>query len=195
MEVKDAIATRRSIRKYSDACITSDVIEELLKATAQAPSGCNAQPWRFYIVESEKLKDKLKTKKAFFQNWVYTAPLILVCCGDPEAYSSLAGVSYQFQDGTITQSEAELEEFLKGKAYLRTVRDVSIATSFLVLRATEMGLGTCWVGLIREEVIKEELRIPESYCIPFVVCIGYPAQHPSRRARKKWSDLLLHKEQ
>jgi len=76
---------------------------------------------------------------------------------------------------------------------MRAVRDVAIASAFLVLRATEMGLGTCWVGLIKEDVLKRELHVPDRFCISFVICIGYPDKYPLLRPRKKWSDILIGK--
>ena len=54
MDVKEAIVRRRSIRRYDTRPVPEDAIKALLEAARLAPSGCNAQPWRFYVVDDEK---------------------------------------------------------------------------------------------------------------------------------------------
>ena len=78
-----------------------------------------------------------------------------------------------------------------GKNTTRTVRDVSIASAFMVLRATELGLGTSYIGLINEAAIHKALNIPDRLAIPFVITMGYPAQIPSRTPRKELSDIWI----
>ncbi|MBT7402163.1 nitroreductase, partial [Candidatus Woesearchaeota archaeon] len=67
--------------------------------------------------------------------------------------------------------------------------DLSIASSFLALRATELGLGSVFVAWIRRDKIKEVLNIPKEYIIPFVLPIGYPAEDPSPKPRKKLNEI------
>ena len=101
MDVKTAIETRRSIRKYNDREVEDDVIREVLEAARLSPSGCNAQPWRFYTVRDPETRQKLVEKKAFQQKFVYKAPVIFVCCGDPAAYAGKYGGEYQVEEGSV----------------------------------------------------------------------------------------------
>ena len=109
-----------------------------------------------YIIDNKQVVEKLREKKAFRQDFVYSAPVIIVCCGDPNAYIGKHGGEYQIKEGSVPKDEKKREELfsvLKGKELLRVDRDISIASAFMVLRATELGLGTSFIGLINESVL------------------------------------------
>jgi nitroreductase len=187
MEVQQAIAARRSIRAFSDRPVPGDAIEQMLNAGRLAPSGCNAQPWRFVAVHEPAVIQALGRRKAFRQKFVSGAPLIVVCCGDPAAYKGKYGGEGQVEEGSVPADEGARREMfstVEGREVLRTVRDVSIAAAFMVLRATELGLGTCFVGLIDEGVLREVLGLPAGLVVPFVVAAGYPARVPPPTPRK-----------
>jgi nitroreductase len=194
MEVKEAIATRRSIRWYDGKTIPEDIMREVLDAARRAPSGCNAQPWRFRIVEDRETREALKRNKAFPQDFVYQAPAIIVCCTDPAAYAGRYGGENQVEDGTVPEDPAERKamfRIVEEKAAARALRDLSIASAFMVLRATELGLGTSYIGLIEEAVLHEVLAIPNNLVIPFVITVGYASRYPSLTPRKELGDITL----
>ena len=172
MDVKEAIEKRRSIRKYQDKEVSGDLIRELIDAARLAPSGLNSQPSKYLVVKDADMKNKLKENEIFSQEFVYQAPAIIFCCADPSAYKER---SKTFDNTNET----------------RAIRDLSIASSFLVLRATELGLGTCFVGWINREKIFDVLDIPKEYFIPYVITIGYPAEQPEPRSRKNIDEILL----
>ena len=158
MNVKEAIEKRRSIRKYDDKEVTEEVLRELIDAARLAPSGNNAQPWYFKIVTSAEDKKKLKDSNMYPQDFVYTAPVLIICCADPSVYP--AG------------------EFIKGMDHpnqVRAIRDLSLACENLVLRAVELGLGTCYIGWMDKEKVKDLLDIPKDYIVPYTITVGYPA--------------------
>ncbi|MFH1222476.1 MAG: nitroreductase family protein, partial [Candidatus Micrarchaeota archaeon] len=113
MDVKKAIEQRRSIRKYQNTKVPDSIIRELIDAARLAPSGNNAQPSRYLIVKDKNTKKKLKENKIFEQEFVYSAPVIIVCCTDPNAYKK------------------RIEEY-DDQNEIRAIRDLSIASSFLV---------------------------------------------------------------
>lgn len=174
MNVKAIITKRRSIRKYQDKKVSDVLVKELINAARLAPSGNNAQPARYFIVQDEKIKQKLKENKVFKQEFVYEAPVIIVCCGNPEAYP-----------------KEKLEPGFDDPFQIRAVRDVSIAAQNLVLRATELGIGTCYIGWRHKGRIKKVLGIPKNYVVPFIITLGYPAERPKARLRKNIKELLL----
>lgn len=194
MDVKEAIERRRSIRKYEEKTVPKDLIRELMNAVRLAPSGCNAQPWRFGAIDDPTTMNTLKERGAFRQNFVYRAPLVFVCCGDPQAYLGKHGGEYQVAEGSVPGDPDERREMFSivdGKESLRAIRDVSIASAFLVLRAEELGLGTSYVGLIDELVLKDVLGIPSRYVIPFVITAGYYPAAPSPRPRRDLDEIIL----
>lgn len=171
MTIKEAINARKSIRKYKDKPIPEDVIKELLEAARLAPSAENTQSHKYWLVKDQTTKNKLLKYQAFGQPFVYEAPLILVCCADPSAYP----------DSTDPESNPN------NYAHM----DLAIATSFLVLRATELGLGSVFIAWIERDKIKEALHIPKHYILPFVIPLGYPDENPPARPRKAIKEIII----
>lgn len=176
MDTKEAIIKRRSIRKYQEKNVSDSIVEEVVNAARLAPSGHNVQPWRFFVVKDEATRNRLKEAGAVAQAFVTKAPVLIVCCGDPFAYKNT-------KDPVGSDDSPEI----------KTYRDVSIASAFLVLRATELGLGTCYVGWRHKEKIKEILDIPKNFVVPFVITLGYPAEKPFAEDRNKISEILTYK--
>jgi nitroreductase len=85
LTTKEAIAMRRSIRKFKPDPVPDEIIYDLLEAARLAPSGCNAQPWRFKIVKDKETRQKL-AQAAFDQPFIAKAPVVLVCCADIKGY-------------------------------------------------------------------------------------------------------------
>jgi nitroreductase len=121
MDVKDAISARRSIRKYLDKDVPDDIVREVIDAARLAPSGNNAQPSRYYAV-----RDSSRLQGIIRDGWAYSAPVIIVCAADPLAYP-------KFVEGWDDPNE------------VRALRDLPIASSYLVLRAQELS----WHLLLR----------------------------------------------
>lgn len=166
------IKKRRSIRKYKDKHVSDKLIKEVIDAARLAPSGCNAQPTYYYVVRSADVKSKLKKNRVFAQEFVYSAPIIIVCCGDPSAYP-------REEDKVNSQSYK-----------YRAERDVAIASQNLVLQATDLGLGTCYIGWVDRKKIARFLNIGKRFVIPLVITLGYPAEKPKTRPRKKLEEIM-----
>jgi len=174
MNVKNAIHQRESIRKYKNKKVSEEIIKDLIDAARRAPSAKNTQSHKYFIVKDEKTKNELKKHNVFRQPFVYDAPLIVICCADPKKYPKKVDIDNTSKDYALI--------------------DLSIASSFLVLRATELGLGAVFVAWIYRNKIKEILNIPKNYIIPFVIPMGYPTgerRDPSLRSRKKMDEILF----
>jgi nitroreductase len=172
MDVKKAIKERRSIRKYEDREIPDNLVRDVIDAARLAPSGNNTQPSTYYVIKDEETKAKLRANEVFTQNFVYDSPTIIVCCTNPQVYK-------KHVEGWDSRNE------------IRAIRDLSIASAFLVLRATELGLGTCYVGWLKEDKIKNILEIPEDNIVPYVITIGFPDEQPKPKTRKSIDEVLL----
>jgi nitroreductase len=68
--------------------------------------------------------------------------------------------------------------------------DVSIAFSFIILKAYEEGLGTCWLGNFNKDKVKAALNIPEDVSVVAVTPIGYPAENPDAKPRKSLGEII-----
>jgi nitroreductase len=169
MDVKKAIAKRKSIRKFKEKEVPDKIIKEVIDAARRAPSSHNLQPWHFIVVKNKENLLKFKEQDIFVQKWLYESPVIIVCCAEKESYSS----------DSIKKHEKELP-----------LINLSLASAFLVLRATELGLGTCFVAWFDKEKIKKILDIPKDIIIPYTIVMGYPNENPEPRGRKELNEIM-----
>lgn len=176
MELIDIIKKRRSVRSYLDKPVEDDKIEQIIEAARLAPSACNTQPWRFVVVKDRVLKDKLY-KKALSSivipnKWAQTAPVLIVAC------ANLSLIAHRIGAG------------IKGIEY--HLLDMGIASEHLVLAATELGLGTCWIGWFNEKAIRNILSIPRNIKIVALIALGYPKEElkPNKKERLTLDEIL-----
>jgi nitroreductase len=200
LTTKEAIERRRSIRKFKAEPIPEHYITELLDSARLAPSGSNAQPWRFKVIKEPEVKAKL-AQAAYGQAFIATAPVVIVCCADIQGY--LDGTVSGTQDlGKIAAIEERIVTILQHKAErLKTVErddlgpriaaNVAIAIEHMVLRALDYGLGSCWVRLIDEQKVREIFGWDESRYVVALLPLGYPAESPEARKRLPLRDIVI----
>lgn len=200
METSEAIVNRRSIRKFKSDSVPDKQVTALIEAARLAPSGCNAQPWRFKIVKDLKTRRKL-AEAAHKQSFIAQAPVVIVCCADVSGY--IEGSSSGIQDlGKIGAVEdrivniicANLNETRKmdiNEIGPRIAVNVAIAVEHMVLRALDFNLGTCWIRALEEDKVKEIFNWDENIYVVALLPLGYPAEEPAPRNRLEIEDLLL----
>ena len=162
LTVSEAIRQRRSIRSFRGDPVPDDMVNEILEAARLAPSASNRQPWRFIVVTDGGEKARLR-KICLDQAFIEEAPVVFVCCADLTAYtkSSRKRRAQEFLEYGVTETlsgrfadpayrasllaepESDLETFLTS-----AVANTYIAIEHMVLTATALGLGTCWVGAL-----------------------------------------------
>ena len=171
MDVMEAIKTRCSVRSYRDRAVEPEKLESILEAARLAPSASNRQEWRFIVVRDENTRKRLMGA-AKNQAFVGEAPIVIACCAKTDNHAMTCGqMCYPI--------------------------DVAIAIEHMALKATEEGLGTCWIGAFYEEKVKEILGIPQDIRVVELLALGYPAKpcssHKDRLCLKeivmyeKWS--------
>ncbi len=164
MTVAEAIAGRRSIRSYLPREVEAEKLAAVLEAGRLAPSARNRQEWRFVAVTDPALRERL-AQAAHGQEFVAQAPVVLVICDTGGEYTMTCGQP----GGTV---------------------DCSIALSFMMLQATELGLGTCWLGKYDEQSVREILAIPADVRVVAMTPLGYPAEDPAPRPRKQTAEVV-----
>ena len=152
MTVMQAIEARRSIRQYTDAPVTDEELLAVLEAGRLAPSARNLQSWHFTAVRDAALRSAL-CEACNGQQMVGQAPVALVIWSDSERMMGCG------------QSAATI--------------DCSIALSFMLLRAAELGLGSCWLGNIDRDDLSALLNLRPGYVLHTMVALGYPAESPA----------------
>ncbi len=200
LTTKEAIEKRRSIRKFKSDSISDKYLMEIIESARLAPSGCNAQPWRFKIVKDVETKSKLAVA-AHNQSFIATAPAVIVCCADVRGY--LDGTVSGAQDlGKIGAIEDRIVKLLcKNASSLKTMPveqmgpkisfNVAIAIEHMALRALDFGLGTCWIRLLDAQRVNALFGWNENIYTVALLPIGYPAENPTPRKRLQVEDLLI----
>jgi len=150
MKFIDVIESRKSTRTYCDKEVEDDKIEYVFECARLAPSWANGQCWRFIVVrDKEKIKSLSKT--SIVNRWLRKVPIIIVACGDPTSSGVNNGIDY-------------------------FAVDVSIAMEHIILAATDVDLGSCWIAAFDEKKVKEILEIPNRIRVVALTPLGYPAQ-------------------
>jgi len=200
LTIKEAIKQRRSIRKFKPDPVPNEYINVLLDAARLAPSGSNAQPWRFKIVRDRETKEKL-VQAAYDQAFIAEAPVVFVCCADIGGY--LEGMVSGLQDlGRIGAVEDRIVEIIFDRTdKMKTMSvdqfgqriafNVAIAIEHIVLRALDFGLGTCWIRLIDESAIKSIFGWDDTISVVALLPIGYPDESPAPRKRRSIEDIVI----
>lgn len=163
MTVIDAISTRRSVRKYEDRPVEEEKLLSVLEAGRLSPSAKNQQEWRFILVRDKALLEKLYDASEN-QPSVQQAPAAIVAVATSDRVMACG------------ERTAPI--------------DTSIAFAYMVLRAHELGLGTCWLGRFSADKVKAALNIPEAAEVVAMTPIGYPAETPSARPRRPFDEVV-----
>ncbi len=207
LSVKEAIETRRSIRHFRFDDVPDELIKQVLEAARLAPSGSNIQPWCFLVIRDKEVKKELR-RICLEQRFVEEAPVVIICFGDLEAYSKEARKKrrQEFTDSGVTATLsgrfASDSEYRARQESLPTPprqelitsakANTFIAIEHLVLMATALGLGTCWVGAFEAAAINRLFSLPDNLIPVTVIPVGYAAgKIPPQRPRRSLEEILL----
>jgi nitroreductase len=197
MELSEVIASRRSIRKFREKDISADTVRLLLDAARLAPSGSNLQPARFIVAQSAAAKEALGLCTPY--KFIIKASVVFVCCADLTAMTTrdhrigellkegaFEGVDMDMNDPAAA-SPVMNEEAVK--AYLSM--NAAIAIEHIVLKAVDLGLGSCWIGRFDRDKAKEYLALDKSIYPVALLPVGHPDQSPKARPRFALDKLVL----
>ncbi len=187
MTFDEIISSRRSVRAYDTRAVKEEDIVAMCDAARSAPSACNSQTWRFISVTDRQRIERLcdEAMRPVVRNqWLRDAPLIVAGCSQLDIVANRIGTG------------------ITGIEYYQI--DLGIAMEHMVLKATELGLGTCWVGWFKEDKVKDILDIPKRVRVSALLAVGYPKDPPPRRRSRKplgkilfsetWGNLFVCKE-
>jgi len=164
----DLIETRRSIRSYKSEEIEEEKLNYILQAFRKAPSAKNLQPWKLVVVRNKKTRTDLAIA-CNNQTFMEEAPVIIVACADEEeAYGAMGGYMNSYPI------------------------DIALALEHLILAATEQGLGTCWIGSFKEQLVKDILNAPDNIKVVALTPVGYPAREAPIRSRKPLTEIVCY---
>lgn len=166
-DVIDVIKERRSVRRFKPEEVPRATIENLLEAAILAPSAGNLQPWFFVVVLNEALRQKLA--EAAGQPFIAKAPACIVVCAEPERSAYRYG---------------------KRGRELYCIQDTAAAIENILLAATGLGLGACWVGAFDEVRVSSILELKPGLRPVAMLPIGYPAEDKVATPRRPLNEVI-----
>lgn len=150
MEFDEVIKKRHSVRSYTTQIPPDSDIMKILKAADSAPSAGGLKSRKVFVVKDQCIKREL-ANAAHHQDFVAEAPIVLVFCANLDMIATYGRRGHD----------------------LYCIQDTSAAIENALLKATDLGLGSCWVGAFEEERISEICRLPTWLRPVALVTIGY----------------------
>ena len=186
---------RRSIRKYTDKSVSRQQIEQIIEAVSLAPSAKNRQPWKYIVYTCEgksKLLDVMEN--ALYKEQEEHKLLPESAYGLPDAFNTLrvmreapVVIIVMNTNGTSPYEPIDTDRRV---AEICDTLSIGAAIENMLLKATEMGLGTLWIANTCFAYDDLMDYIGESGQLIGAVTVGYPAEAPMQRPRKKLTEII-----
>ena len=166
MSFAELVSARYAVRAYRPDPVPDELLGQVLEAGRLAPTAANRQPIRILVVHTAGRQAELA--RIYHRDWFVAAPIVLGVCAVPR--------------------EAWTRERFDGRSYADV--DAAIVMDHLVLSATDLGLGTCWVAAFDPAVAREVLGLPDDVEPLLFTPLGYPADEPRAKQRRQLGDLV-----
>jgi nitroreductase len=164
MDFSTLIKKRYSVRGYRSEPVEKEMLEQVLDAARLAPTASNRQPFRIIVAQTERRREEIR--RMYDRDWFVEAPTVICVCGvKSEAWISRGGMNYVYVD-------------------------VAIVMDHIILAATDLGLGTCWVGAFEKDVAREVFRLPDDLEPVVMTPLGYAADQPEPKERRSIEELV-----
>src|SRR4030042_3652231 len=165
MEFHKLILTRESIRDYDPSRpVEHDKLERILESGRLAPSAANRQSWKFILVSSPDMLEKVRA--CYHKQWFKDAPHILIVTGNMD--------------------EAWVRSY---DGYNSLETDLAIAMDHMILAAENEGIGTCWIAAFDPSVLRDALSLESDEIVYAITPLGYPGKGFKKKGHKDRKEL------
>ncbi|GAB4400694.1 MAG: nitroreductase family protein [Anaerolineales bacterium] len=196
------IQDRRSIRSFTEEPVSEEHIQMILEAARQAPSGENAQPWRFIVVRDAETRKALGTIGGGGSGRRFTAEFVT-----KKMHERFAGLQDEekkkaafekLTSGNVSAflADAPVDIVVCGRKNVWDLPyDTSAAIENMLLMVTALGLGACWViapciDVRDEERLHKLLQVPDDIKIVSIIAVGHPTRPHRPRPRLPLHELV-----
>ena len=169
MEFIDVINERYSVRGYLDKEVEQEKLEYVLKAATIAPTGVNKQPFKVYVIDAKKYKEELS--KIYKASWFVEAPYVL------------AVVALRNEAWVRPWDSKNIADI-----------DATIVMDHMILAATDVELGTCYIGAFKKNYAHQFLELDETEEAVLFTPLGYPNAEPRETPRKELDEFVVYKD-
>jgi len=167
MDFFELLDKRYSVRAYLPDDIEPEKIQKVLEAARLAPTACNLQAFKVVVAKTEGRKEEIG--RIYPRGWFADAPYIIAVCSE------------------------------KGKGWVRSDGknfadvDASIVMDHIILAATALGLGTCWIGAFDPKAAAEVLGLDGDLEPIVLTPLGYPKGGQPPKRRKSLEELVIYR--
>ncbi|MEN6413646.1 MAG: nitroreductase family protein [Veillonellales bacterium] len=167
-DVFDCMRESQSTRMFQQESIPDPTLTRILEAGCWAPSAGNLQPWYFYVIKNQDVKEKV-ANACYDQHQVEEAPISIVILADPARSN---------------------EQYGERGAQLYCLQDTAAAAENMILAAEGLGIATCWVGAFDEREVQEAVEAPPRLRAVAIICLGYSNEGNNQpKARLRVADV------
>lgn len=187
MNTLEAIASRRSIRRFKDESLPDELVEQILHAAMLAPSGKNKQPWRFIVVKGDKRSEMVRILREGIAH----------LAGEGVSSGSAKWTANIMEQAPVTvfvfNEEAQYTKVFSDigdvMMNLVDVQSIGAAIQNMLLAAQEMGVGTLWICDVFYAYQELCTWLGETHQMIAAVSMGYPDEEPDARPRMSLSEV------
>lgn len=160
MDFFELIDVRESIRDYDpEAKVSKSTLLKIVDAGRVAPSASNKQPWKFLIISSDDMLNRIRP--CYHKEWFKNAPHILIVVGDNSSSWVRKTDDYNFIE-----------------------TDLTIAMDHMILAAEALGVGTCWISAFDNAILREALQLSAKEVVYSLTPLGYPNKGFTKKSAK-----------
>jgi len=161
----EIIKSRRSIRCFKKQAVESTVLHTIIEAGTWAPSGLNNQPWKFIVIRSRAMREKLAGLTQY-GSIVCDAPVCIAV----------------FLDSSLSYDRT------------KDIQAIGACIQNMLLQTHALGLGAVWLGEILKNgaAVRELLKVPGTMEFMALIALGYPAEKNAVSDRKKTEEVILY---
>jgi len=188
MNTFDAIATRRSIRKFKDTPLSREIIQKILFAATQAPSGKNRQPWRFLVVAEEKRAEMTAIMRAAIEKMKAEDEELGSCEWTLKIMEKAPVTVFVFNPLGMAPWEPHSVEQMFWN--LVNVQSTGAAIQNMLLAAQDLGVGSLWICDVFCAYRELQQWLNEPGQLVAAVSLGYPDEAPAARPRKQLEEVV-----
>lgn len=164
MEFLELVEKRYSVRAYKPDDVENKKLHIVLEAARLAPTAVNYQPFQIVVIHTKGREEELN--HIYPAKWFVQPPIVMCVCA--------------VRDRAWTRKD--------GKNFMDI--DATIVMDHIILAATSVGLGTCWIGAFDASAAKKVLNLPEGVEPVVFTPLGYAADEPGAKKRGDLSELV-----
>ena len=166
MDFQELINVRYSARAYKPDAVEEEKLEKVLQAAVLAPTAANRQPFRVIVIRTEGREEELK--QIYGRDWFVQPSIVLCVCAVLE--------------------ESWERRMYDGLNYYQV--DAAIVMDHIIMAATDLDLGTCWIAAFNPDAAREVLALPDGVEPVIFTTLGYAADELRPKKRKDVSELV-----